>query len=63
MRVFVIGVGVTKFDKPGKQTKDYTEYALESTTKALLDANLTFDSVQYATAGMNFHFIYKYIYI
>jgi hypothetical protein len=54
-KTFVIGVGMTKFEKPGRrQDVDYTDFALEAATKALLDANLTYDSVQYATAGYCF---------
>ncbi len=51
-KVYVVGVGMTRFEKPGrKQDFDYTDYALEAVTKALIDANLDFDAVQYASAG------------
>lgn len=54
-KTYVIGVGMTKFEKPGRrQGIDYTDFALEAATKALLDANLTYDSIQYATAGYCF---------
>ncbi|KAI9031089.1 thiolase-like protein [Hyaloraphidium curvatum] len=42
----------TTFDKPGlKPKKDYTEYAVEAATKALTDANINFDDIEFATAG------------
>lgn len=53
MRVFVVGVGMTRFDKPGKD-KDYTDYVLEAASKALIDANLTYDTIQFAAAGYCF---------
>ncbi len=34
-RTFVIGVGMTKFDKPGTKEGDYPDWALEAGTKAL----------------------------
>ncbi|KAI8806578.1 thiolase-like protein [Cladochytrium replicatum] len=51
-KVYVVGVGMTVFDKPGRKTDvDYVDYALESSTKALLDAGLTYDAVQFAAVG------------
>ncbi|KAJ3395208.1 hypothetical protein HDU92_006105 [Lobulomyces angularis] len=51
-KVYVVGVGMTHFDKPGRRKDvDYPDYALEATTKALLDANITFDDVQFAAVG------------
>ncbi|RKP01685.1 hypothetical protein CXG81DRAFT_29696 [Caulochytrium protostelioides] len=50
-KVYMVGVGMTHFDKPGRQSKDYPEYGLEAMTKALVDANLTFDDVAFAAAG------------
>jgi sterol carrier protein 2 len=53
--VYVVGVGMTKFNKPGKRTDvDYTDYALEAAAKALLDANITYDLVEYAAVGYVF---------
>ena len=37
-RTYVIGVGMTKFDKPGVRDWDYPEMALASGTRALADA-------------------------
>ncbi|KAJ3031001.1 UNVERIFIED_CONTAM: sterol carrier protein 2 [Siphonaria sp. JEL0065] len=51
-RTFVIGVGMTHFDKPGrKKDVDYPDYVLEAATKALLDANITYDAVEFAAVG------------
>lgn len=51
-RVFVIGVGMTKFEKPGRRDGwDYPEMAKESGTKALHDAGIEFDDVDEAYAG------------
>jgi len=51
-KVYVVGVGMTKFEKPGfRKNFDYPEFALEAGTKALIDANLTYDSVEFATVG------------
>ncbi|GAA5855735.1 hypothetical protein JCM8547_001663 [Rhodosporidiobolus lusitaniae] len=46
----VVGVGMTKFDKP-RNLRDYPELALEAATKALLDAGITYDEVQQAAVG------------
>ena len=37
-RTFVIGVGMTKFDKPGTKEGDYPDWAKEAGEKALADA-------------------------
>ncbi|WP_028462853.1 lipid-transfer protein [Nocardia sp. 348MFTsu5.1] len=51
-RVFVIGVGMTKFEKPGRQEGwDYPAMAKESGTKALDDAGITFDQIEEAHVG------------
>ncbi|TPX53263.1 hypothetical protein CcCBS67573_g09731 [Chytriomyces confervae] len=51
-KTFVIGVGMTHFDKPGRRNDiDYTDYSLEAMTKALLDASTTYDAVQFASVG------------
>ena len=40
-RVFVIGVGMTKFEKPGaREGGDYPQMVKESGTKALEDAGI-----------------------
>ena len=41
-RVFVVGVGMTAFEKPGAKDWDYPQMAKESVSKALADAKLPF---------------------
>ncbi|XP_018569411.1 non-specific lipid-transfer protein [Anoplophora glabripennis] len=50
-RVFVIGVGMTKFEKPGKRTDDYPQWGKQAITAALTDANIHMSEVELATAG------------
>jgi acetyl-CoA acyltransferase len=50
-RVFVIGVGMTRFEKPGSRDWDYPDMARESGTKALEDAGVTYDQVEQAFVG------------
>ncbi|MDN5745249.1 MAG: lipid-transfer protein [Nocardioidaceae bacterium] len=51
-RVFVIGVGMTKFEKPGRREDwDYPDMARESGTLALQDAGISYDKVQEAHVG------------
>ena len=50
-RTFVIGVGMTKFDKPGTKEGDYPDWAKEAGEKALGDAGIPYDTVEQAYAG------------
>ena len=51
-RVFVIGVGMTKFEKPGRRSDfDYPDMALEAVTKALNDAGVDYTAVEQAAVG------------
>ncbi len=50
-RTFVIGVGMTKFDKPGTKEGDYPDWAKEAGEMALADAGIAYDLVQEAYAG------------
>jgi acetyl-CoA acetyltransferase len=50
-RTFVIGVGMTKFDKPGTKEGDYPDWAEEAGTKALDDAGIDYDKVEQAFVG------------
>src|ERR1700712_4776641 len=51
-KVYVIGVGMTKFEKPGSRTDwDYPDMARESGTKALADAGIDYREVQEAYVG------------
>lgn len=49
-KVYVVGVGMTKFLKPGTGD-DYPELAKEAVTKALQDAKINYDEVQQACVG------------
>ncbi|MCB0830334.1 MAG: lipid-transfer protein, partial [Solirubrobacterales bacterium] len=50
-RTFVIGVGMTKFDKPGTKEGDYPDWAVEAGQKALDDAGISYDEVESAYVG------------
>ena len=39
-RTYVVGVGMTKFEKPGRREWDYPDMAREAGTKALEDAGI-----------------------
>ena len=52
MKVYVVGVGMTKFEKPGKRDDfDYPDMAKEAVTKALQDARIPYESVKAACVG------------
>lgn len=51
-RVFVIGVGMTKFEKPGRREDwDYPAMARESGAKALEDGGVRYDQIEEAHVG------------
>ena len=50
-RVFVVGVGMTKFEKPGSRDWDYPDMAQEAGTKALQDAGIEYSLVEQAVVG------------
>ena len=50
-KTYVIGVGMTKFDKPGTKDGDYPDWAKEAGEKALADAGIPYDDVEQAFAG------------
>ncbi|GAB3386934.1 lipid-transfer protein [Amycolatopsis echigonensis] len=50
-KVFVVGVGMTKFEKPGAREWDYPDMARESGTKALEDAGIEYGEVEQAFVG------------
>jgi acetyl-CoA acetyltransferase len=50
-RVFVVGVGMTKFEKPGVRDWDYPDMAKEAATKALLDAGIKYSDIEQAVVG------------
>ncbi|KAI4497424.1 hypothetical protein M0802_007435 [Mischocyttarus mexicanus] len=54
-KIYVIGVGMTKFDKPGKQNApDYPELAKEAINSALKDANVPYSDIKAACVGYVF---------
>ena len=50
-RTFVIGVGMTKFEKPGSRDWDYPDMGREAGTKALADAGIDYGLVEAAFIG------------
>jgi acetyl-CoA acyltransferase len=50
-KVFVIGVGMTKFEKPGAREWDYPDMGREAGTKALADAGIPYGSVEQVAVG------------
>jgi acetyl-CoA acetyltransferase len=50
-RTYVIGVGMTKFDKPGAKPGDYPDWAKEAGEKALRDAGIGYEQIEQAFAG------------
>ncbi len=50
-KAFVVGVGMTKFEKPGRREWDYPEMATEAGTKALEDAGIAYDAIEQAMVG------------
>ncbi|TSD99805.1 lipid-transfer protein [Skermania sp. ID1734] len=50
-RVFVVGVGMTKFEKPGAREWDYPDMAREAGTNALTDAGIDYPKVEQAYVG------------
>ncbi|MBW2293549.1 MAG: lipid-transfer protein [Deltaproteobacteria bacterium] len=50
-KTFVIGVGMTKFEKPGSKDWCYPDMAREAGTKAIEDAGIKFDEIEQAAVG------------
>jgi Acetyl-CoA acetyltransferase len=50
-KVYVVGVGMTKFEKPGSKAWDYPDMAKEAGTKALADAGIPYSEVEQAVVG------------
>ncbi|MFI0445780.1 thiolase C-terminal domain-containing protein [Actinomadura sp. 6N118] len=50
-RTFVVGVGMTKFEKPGSRDWEYPDMAKEAVGKALEDAGVAYDQIEQAYAG------------
>ena len=50
-KVYVVGVGMTKFEKPGSKDWDYPDMAREAGTRALEDAGIGFEDLEQAAVG------------
>lgn len=50
-KVFVVGVGMTKFEKPFSRQWDYPDMAKEAGQKALADAGIPYEAVEQVAAG------------
>jgi sterol carrier protein 2 len=50
-KVFIVGVGMTKFEKPGSKDWDYPDMAREAGTKAIEDAGIKFEEIEQAAVG------------
>jgi len=50
-KVYVVGVGMTKFEKPGSKQWDYPDMAKEAGEMALADAGIAYDAVEQAVVG------------
>jgi acetyl-CoA acetyltransferase len=50
-KAFVVGVGMTKFEKPGSKEWDYPDMAREAGQNALADAGISFDQLEQAAVG------------
>jgi len=50
-KVFVVGVGMTKFEKPGSRNWDYPDMAKEAGTKALADAGIPYGEIEQVAVG------------
>ena len=50
-KVFVVGVGMTKFEKPGSRDWDYPDMAREAGTAALDDAGVDYREIEQAYVG------------
>lgn len=50
-KVFVVGVGMTKFEKPGSKDWDYPDMAREAGNNALADAGISYEEIEQAAVG------------
>jgi len=53
-KVFVVGVGMTKFEKPGRRDWDYPDMGKIAIERALRDSSLSFDAIEQACVGYVF---------
>jgi acetyl-CoA acetyltransferase len=50
-KAYVVGVGMTRFEKPGRREWDYPDMAREAGSRALADAGIGYESVEQACVG------------
>jgi sterol carrier protein 2 len=50
-KAFVIGVGMTRFEKPGRKDWDYPAMANEAGSRALQDAGVSYSQIEQAAVG------------
>lgn len=50
-KVFVIGVGMTKFVKPGSHNSSYIDLGKQAINRALLDSGISYENIEQAYAG------------
>jgi acetyl-CoA acyltransferase len=50
-RTFIVGVGMSKFDKPGTKDGDYPDWAREAGERALTDAGISYEEIEQAFVG------------
>jgi acetyl-CoA acetyltransferase len=50
-KVFVVGIGMTKFEKPGARDWDYPDMGAEAARNALEDSGIAYDLVEQAAIG------------
>lgn len=50
-KAYIVGVGMTKFEKPGSRDWEYPDMAKEAGEKALADAGIAYDLVEQAPVG------------
>ncbi|MFD3440027.1 lipid-transfer protein [Streptomyces sp. NPDC058685] len=51
MKSYIVGVGMTKFEKPGTRDRQYWDMAQEAGTKALADAEVAYEDVEQVPVG------------
>jgi acetyl-CoA acyltransferase len=50
-KAYVAGVGMTKFEKPGRSERKYPEFVAEAVADALADAGVSYEDVERVIAG------------
>jgi acetyl-CoA acetyltransferase len=50
-KAYVVGVGMTRFEKPGRREWDYPDMAREAGSRALADAGIAYEAVEQACVG------------